>query len=130
MRKIPFASAELEMRICFYATTRNKQQVLVALDLLWGIARVSPVLFRVPRDPNTHHCTLWLEPRRGQTQVAMTVFVIPQPRGPDRHGWHSLPECPGTFLRAISERARKVHGSVCVLRSVSWRCPTLVQSVN
>ena len=36
---------------------------------VWGTARVSPVLFKGPKGPDTHDCTVWLGARHGQTRA-------------------------------------------------------------
>ena len=100
---------------------------LPSTRLWWGTARVSPVLFRSPEGPR--HASLYATagPVARENSGPRAVSVLPRPQGPRLHGWHSLPKCPGTFLRAGDERGRAcAHRtlSVCVLRSVSWRYPT------
>ena len=68
--------------------------------LWWGTARVSPVLFRSPEGPR--HASLYATagPVARENSGPRAVSVLPRPQGPRLHGWHSLPKCPGTFLRA------------------------------
>ena len=101
----------------------------VQTHLGWGTAGVSPVQLSDPPKEATTRITV----RYGRTRGAGKLGpqgpspLTGNPRGPRLHGWHSLPKCPGTFLRAGDERGRAcAHRtlSVCVLRSVSWRYPT------
>ena len=49
-----------------------------------------------------------------QTRAA-TFFVRTRPRLPNHDGWHSLPRCPGTFLRAERETSSPCVGSEACL---------------
>ena len=49
-----------------------------------------------------------------QTRAA-TFFVRTRPRLPNHDGWHSLPRCPGTFLRAERETSSPYVGSEACL---------------
>ena len=89
-------------------------EVVKSIHLVWGTARVSPVLFKGqwPR-----HASLYATagPTAQVNSGPRTVFVPLRPWGPRLHGWHSLPRCPGTFLRAGCERGRaRHHASPCV----------------
>jgi hypothetical protein len=67
----------------------------------WGTAGVSPVLFCGPEGPR--HASLYATAGpavQGNSGPEGPSSLTPRPRGPRLHGWHSLPKCPGTFLRA------------------------------
>ena len=71
----------------------------------WGTARVSPVLLPAPKSRHTHHCNVTAGPAAQETSGRKQPSSLTcGPRGPVLHGWHSLPKCPGTFLRAGNER--------------------------
>ena len=74
----------------------------------WGTAGVSPVLFCGPEGPR--HASLYATAGpavQGNSGPEGPSSLTPRPRGPRLHGWHSLPKCPGTFLRAGYERGTR-----------------------
>jgi len=79
-----------------------------------GYRQVSPVLLGT-LGPHAHNClTIGEDPRAGKLRPESRLRA-PAPWGPYRQGWHSLPECPGTFLR--------VNEGVYILRSASLAVP-------
>ena len=106
----------------------------VQTHLGWGTAGVSPVQLSDPPKEATTRITV----RYGRTRGAGKLGpqgpspLTGNPRGPRLHGWHSLPKCPGTFLRAGLMRGDTPRGyaalRVWLRMCVSRRCPTCYAS--
>ena len=90
-----------------------------------GHRQSKPRSVQGPEGPDTHDCTLWQDPRCGKPR-AKAFFVLPHPRGPNLHGWHFLPKCPGTFLGARVVRVQStspyVYSEACLGGVPPWFC--------